>query len=71
MPKALIGRLRIVEPFPLSPFPFRDGGTKSEKAIVQSETRFLKIPRTVKRTPSPEREGGQGVGFQAKSLFPN
>ena len=23
-----------IEPFPLSPFPFRDGGTKSEKSIT-------------------------------------
>ena len=26
-----LGKLREIEPFPLSPFPFRDGGTKPKK----------------------------------------
>ena len=67
---ALVGKLRAIEPFPLSPFPFRDGGTKTEKPIVKTNSvgnslkiRLLKIQRIFLRTPSPERGGGQGAGF--------
>ena len=70
MRKALIGKLRVIEPFPLSPFPFRDGGTKSEKTIIRTnvnrnalKVQFVKISRVFLRIPSPERGGGQGVGF--------
>ena len=69
----IVGKLREIEPFPLSPFPFRDGGTESEKATIRTnfnlnalEIQVLKILRAFLRTPSPERGGGQGVGFLSR-----
>ena len=49
MRKALIGKLRAIEPFALSPFPFRDGGTDIVKNAFRRET------AANFRTPSPER----------------
>ena len=74
----IVGKLCEIEPFPLSPFPFRDGGTKPEKAIRRQiptenalKRQFLKILRRFERAPSPERGGGQGVGFYAGYLLAN
>ena len=33
---AYVKRSLAIGPFPLSPFPFRDGGTKSENAIIKA-----------------------------------
>ena len=46
MRKALLGKSRKIEPFPFSPFPSRNGGTKSEKSM-------LKINSSRKRAKNP------------------
>ena len=57
---------RTIEPFPLSPFPFRDGGTKSEKAAfhdsITNVIRFTYPPLSL-RDISPK-----GGGTEPKAL---
>ena len=66
---AIVGKLRKIEPFSLSPFPFRDGGTKSEKSIIKTNCNRKRAKNPIFEDlahifayPSPERGGSTGDG---------
>ena len=44
---ALVGKFCAIEPFPLSPFPFRDGGTKPEKALIKTNPNRKRAEKAV------------------------
>ena len=52
-----IGRLLEIEPFPLSPFPFRDGGTGIERPLFVGKPSQISVP------PPLKGEGDRGWGF--------
>ena len=77
----VFGKLRgsvIRKPHPLSPSPFRGGGTNFNALFASMSTLLGEMSRMtegvdlpeIRRSPVPEREGGQGEGFIRKFPLP-
>ena len=64
MRKIIVGKSRLrLKPHPLSPSPFRGGGTFHCARNLQKLRFRWKCQLVGFRSPVPEREGGQGEGF--------